>query len=175
MVSSLTRKARATTGVGSEQTVRSVSATCASSDSAGWQQVKMSRSMSSSPKAVSQASSGMAAASISARVFSASALARKAIRRRSISMAFRRPAVTSQARGLAGISFRQATAADAQASCNPSSARSKSPTSRISVASASGACRRKASSIAGLTPPAPSTLPRCEAARPNLDRAECAE
>ena len=147
IVSSLTRKAWATTGVGSEQTVRSVSATCASRLSAGWQQVKMRRSMSSSPN-VSSASSATAPASISARVCSASVLARKATRRRTASIAFRRPVVTSQARGLAGISRVQATAAAANASCNPSSARSKSPVSRINVANASAACRRNARSIA---------------------------
>ena len=48
IASSLARKARATCAVVSPQTVRSVSATCTSAAKAGWQQVKISRSMSSS-------------------------------------------------------------------------------------------------------------------------------
>ena len=47
MVGSLTRKARATSAVVSPQSSRRVSATCASGASAGWQQVKISRSRSS--------------------------------------------------------------------------------------------------------------------------------
>ena len=51
-----TRKARAISSVVSPQTVRSVSATCASGASAGWQQVKISRSR-SSPTGSSMAAS----------------------------------------------------------------------------------------------------------------------
>src|SRR5438105_423742 len=47
MVASLVRKARAISGVVSPITARRVSATCASRLSAGWQQVKISRSRSS--------------------------------------------------------------------------------------------------------------------------------
>ncbi|MEJ0066635.1 MAG: hypothetical protein WDM85_15505 [Caulobacteraceae bacterium] len=57
------------------------------------------------------------------------------------------PTAISQARGLSGSAVFQATAAAANASCRPSSARSKSPTSRIRVASASAPWRRKASSM----------------------------
>jgi hypothetical protein len=49
IAASETRKARAISAVLSPQTVRRVSATCASVASAGWQQVKMSMRLSSSP------------------------------------------------------------------------------------------------------------------------------
>ena len=57
IASSLARKARATCAVVSPHTVRSVSATCTSAAKDGWQQVKISRSMSSS-SALSAASHG---------------------------------------------------------------------------------------------------------------------
>ena len=59
MVSSFTRNARATASVESPQIARNVSATRVSMLSAGWQQVKISRSM-SSPNTSSSASAGAA-------------------------------------------------------------------------------------------------------------------
>src|SRR5579872_1980236 len=124
IVSSLTRNARATAAVGSEQTVRRVSATCASSASAGWQQVKISRSRSSSPNAAaaSSVSTGAAWRSISTSDASCSCFERKAILRRIWSSARRRPTAISQARGLSGGASAQASAAAAKASSTQAAA-----------------------------------------------------
>ena len=73
------------------QTSRSVSATCASGASAGWQQVKISRSRSSS----TLSSSAHAAVSMTAgSAFSPmSSSASKRVRRRAASIALKRPAI----------------------------------------------------------------------------------
>ena len=110
MVGSGTRNARAISSVPSPPSVRSVSATCASSASAGWQQVKIS-SRRSSGIAVSSTVSSTASGTSSWRVFSASVRSR-----RMRSIARLRAVVTSHARGLAGVpsrGHRSAAAANA--------------------------------------------------------------
>ena len=79
---------------------------------------------------------------------SSSCLPRNVICRRIRSIALLRPTLTSQARGLEGASSAgQRSSATAKASCNASSARSKSPTRRISVASTRPASSRNTLSI----------------------------
>ena len=123
IVSAGTRKARAISSVVSPATARSVSATCASMASAGWQHMKTSSSRSSGiggPSMTSSASSGCCA--------SRGSLAASTRSRRSRSMARWRAVVTSQAPGLSGIPAPgQRCAATANASAVASSARSKSP------------------------------------------------
>src|SRR5882757_4782377 len=150
IASSLARKARATWAVVSPHTVRSVSATCTSAAKDGWQQVKISRSMSSS-STLSVASQGADACSSNSCV-NACCLLRKEMLRRTRSIALWRPTLTSHARGLDGNSalnsaLGQRSNATANASCKASSARSKSPTRRIRVASALPASSRKVFSI----------------------------
>ena len=95
----------------SPPSVRSVSATWASSASAGWQHVKMSSSRSSGI-VVSSTSSSSGFGTSSSRVFAASVRSR-----RMRSIARLRAVVTSQARGLAGVPSRgQRSAAIANAS-----------------------------------------------------------
>src|SRR6185437_6119969 len=147
IASSLARKARATCAVESPHTVRKVSATCTSGAKDGWQQVKIRRSMSSLSTATSAISSDVDAFSSSSCVSSPS-LPRNAIWRRMRSIALLRPTLTSHALGFEGTSCAgQRSSAAAKASCNTSSARSKSPTRRISVASARPASSRKILSI----------------------------
>src|SRR5215472_1857511 len=95
---------------------------------------------------------------------------RNAIWRRTRSMALLRPTLISHARGLVGgASLGQRSSATAKASCSTSSARSKSPTRRISVASARPASSRKIFSISpDVTCAAPSVI---NPDRPHLDRA----
>ena len=83
-----TRNPLATSAVLNPHTVRSVNATCASWDRAGWQQVNSSRSRSSS--CCSTGSDTWAS------------FARNAVRRRSTSTARRRAAVHNQAPGRSG-------------------------------------------------------------------------
>ena len=117
MVSSLTRNARAISGVDSPPSARRVSATRASGASAGWQQRKIS-SRRSSGTTVTGTSAGRGSwRSFSARVRS----------RRRRSTARLRPVVTSHALGLSGVpSTGQRRAAIANASCAASSATSTS-------------------------------------------------
>src|SRR5665213_3292776 len=146
IASSEARNARATCAVVSPQTVRRVSATCTSAAKAGWQQMKISRSMSSS-SAASAVSPDTCALSSNSCV-SCCCLLRKLICRRTRSIALLRPTLTSQARGLdGGGASGQRSSATANASCNASSARSKSPTRRINVASALPASPRNVFSI----------------------------
>ena len=111
MVASGTRKARAISPVVSPPSVRRVRATCASAESAGWQQVKMSSSRSSGmvvPAIVSAATSGVA---------SRWALAARVRSRRMRLSARLRAVRASQAPGLAGVPSRgQRSAAIAKAS-----------------------------------------------------------
>ena len=127
------RKARAISSVVRPQTSRRVSATWASGGSAGWQQVKIRRSRSST---MSSASPGLGpAVSASSRSASSAWEASNRARRRIASMALKRPVETSQARGLAGTPSRgHCSTAAAKASCSASSARSKSPSRRMRVA-----------------------------------------
>src|SRR3954453_22095873 len=172
IASSLTRRARATCAVDSPQTVRSVSATWTSGANAGWQQVKISRSMSSS--SIAGGSAGACAFS-SRSGPSACSLPRKTAWRLIRSIALCLATLTSQARVLSGTSHAgQRANATAKASWSASSARSKSPTRRISVASARPASSRKILSISD------NVICRCAAAlslvvdpdRPHLDRAD---
>src|SRR6266508_1289882 len=150
MVGSGTRKARAISGVRSPPSVRRVSATLASDESAGWQQVKMSRSRSSTILLRSCWSGSPAP-----RVMSwASSLCFSARRRsrRSRSMALLRAVVVIQPPGLAGTPVRgQRSRATRKASWTASSARSKSPSTRMRVATARPDSYRKTCST---TPPA---------------------
>ena len=104
IVGSGTRNARAISAVVSPASVRSVSATCASTDSAGWQHVKISRRRSSSTPLSSE----------SARVASGRRRARRppaawrrpSLARRSRSSARLRAVVVSHAPGLRGTPSR---------------------------------------------------------------------
>src|SRR6266516_2871381 len=130
---SVTRNDLATSLVDAPPSRRRVSATCASVERAGWQQVKMRRSRSSCTgpsfpgKPGSSLSGGSSAASPS------SSRPRDSRRRRS--MARLRAVVVIQAPGLGGrpapVHLRRATA---NASCTASSARSMSPKTRIRAA-----------------------------------------
>ena len=116
------RNARAISSVVSPQTSRSVSATCASAASAGWQQVKIRRSRSSSTLSGSAHAAGVVDARRRALVADRRAR-RSAARRRMASIALNRPADTSHARGLAGTPSRgHCSSAARNASCSASSA-----------------------------------------------------
>jgi hypothetical protein len=84
IVDSLTRNARAMSAVGTAQIVLKVSATRASSDSAGWQHVKMSRNRSSTTSC-GDVACGTAAASgpVNASTASSRSLRRSTVARRS--------------------------------------------------------------------------------------------
>ena len=133
-VAGFVRKARAISSVMRPQTSRSVIATWASGDRAGWQQVKINRSRSSSTFSSSHVSVSSVIDS-TCRASSVSDASNRA-RRRMPSIALKRPVETSQARGLAGRPSRvHCSTAAANASCSASSAVSKSPSRRINVAS----------------------------------------
>ena len=96
-----TRNARAISSVVRPQIVRSVSATCASRASAGWQQVKISRSRSSStPLSSSSARDAIGARRRRRPASAISGLARASRRRRS--MARKRAVLISHVRGFVG-------------------------------------------------------------------------
>ena len=125
MVGAGTRKARAISSVVSPPSVRRVRATCASTDSAGWQQVKTSSSRSSGKSVVCSAGSTVTSTSCSASARSLSVPVRS---RRMRSTARLRAVVVSQARGWVGTPSRgQRSAAVAKASWAASSASSKLP------------------------------------------------
>ena len=111
MVGSETRNARAMSGTLIPHTSRSVSATCASWASAGWQQMKISRSRSSGTASLSRAAAASASAvgwpaagsaESPSGTTSSGSLARRAASRRIASIARRRAVVVSQAAGLPG-------------------------------------------------------------------------
>src|SRR5918994_1982622 len=132
MVASGSMKAWAISGVDSPPRVRRVRATLASGDRAGWQQVKISRSRSSAMVCISV--SWPRAASSRARVARRSASPRS---RRSRSMALLRAVVMIQAPGRSGTpALGQCWIATRKASWTASSARSKSPRTRMRVATA---------------------------------------
>ena len=141
-VGSGTRKARAISGVVRPPSVRRVSATADSGASAGWQQVKISRSWSSgigcisSSAAMSSAAAARSASNALSRAMT-SALSAKRRARRTRSIARLRAVVVIHAPGLSGIpSTGQCSSATRYASATASSARSKSPRTRMRVASA---------------------------------------
>jgi hypothetical protein len=153
MVGSETKKARAISPVERPPSVRSVSATRAGIASAGWQQVKISRSRSSTIE-LSSSIDGSSSSSASRRVNSASRWARSATdrSRRRRSIARRRAAAVIHAPGLAGTpSRRQAVTAASNASCTASSASWKSPACRIRVASTIARSSRNARATASET------------------------
>ena len=153
MVGSATRKARAISPVVIPPSVRSVSATRAGISSAGWQQVKISRSRSSTIE-LSSSTDGSSPCCSSTRVSSASRSARSAIdrSRRRRSIARRRAAVVIHAPGLAGTpSRRHAVTAASNASCTASSASWKSPACRIRVARTIARSSRNARATAAET------------------------
>jgi hypothetical protein len=127
IVASGTMNARAISAVVRPVSVRNVSATRASNASAGWQQVKTSRSRSSAISSGGSSPTGSAASSRS--------LAAPTFSRRNRSTARLRAVVVSHAPGLRGTpSTAHRVMAVANASCAHSSARSQSPVSPISVA-----------------------------------------
>ncbi len=141
MVGSLTRKARATSAVDSPHSRRRVSATWASRDSAGWQQVKISRSRSSGytaswsvPACAATATSAGSSSTLSST--SSGSRARKSTSRRITSMARRLATVVSHAPGRSGTPVRaHAVRACANASWTHSSATSRSRVMRAVAAS----------------------------------------
>src|SRR5215472_6929111 len=147
-VGSGTRKARAISAVVRPQRVRRVNATWASLPSDGWQQVKISRSLSSGYSTASSNSAGSSkGCSRCASYSSSGCFSVFVFSRRTASKSFRWATVVSQAPGFRGTpSFSQCTAAEANASCNDSSARSKEPERRINVAMIRPYSSRKTSS-----------------------------
>src|SRR5215510_11248134 len=142
MVGTGTRNARAISSVDNPPSVRSVSATCASVASAGWQHVKIRRSLSSGTGASSSAVDSSMCRAISA------CFCTRRVRRRRPSMALCRAVPISQATGLVGRpAAGHCSSAAANASCSASSATSKSPSRRISVARIRPYSVRKISSM----------------------------
>ena len=160
-VASGTRKARAISATVSPATRRRVSATLASTDSAGWQQVKTRRSRSSSTAPVGRAGPS------SCRRRACRCLASRLDSRRSRSIARRVAVVVIHPPGLAGMPSRgQVCTAARNASATQSSARSRSPSRRASRATtrahSSWWTRVIASSTGELTAPAArGPTPRC--------------
>ncbi len=129
---SLTSRARATSGVVRPHSVRSDSATWVSGARLGWQQVKTSRSRSSS---TTESTGSSSARSVS---IAAASLSPRAASRRIRSTARRLATVRSQATGLSGTPSRgQVSSARSVASCTASSARARLPVQRVRVASTS--------------------------------------
>src|SRR5438876_4165144 len=126
--------------------------------------------MSSSTVISSPVSSAATAASSISRA-TCCCLPRKAMSRRTRSIALLRPTLTSQARGLEGGPSGQRASAMANASCRASSARSKSPTRRISVASTRPASLRKmvSTSLGVMAYATPRSV--VDPDRPDFDRA----
>src|SRR5216683_2455173 len=124
-VASDRRKALAISIVVNPTTARRVRATCASCDSAGWQHVKISRRRSSASAGSSRKSERSSSASLSRYLLS----------RRRMSIARRRAVVISHAPGLSGMPCSgHFSSAASRLSWTTSSARSKSPSARISAA-----------------------------------------
>ena len=129
IVGSETRNAWATSGVATPHTSRRVSATCASSASAGWQQVKTSRRRSSG--IASSASGSSRSGSSRSGSFVSRVRARRMMFR-----ARRRATVVSHAPGRSGTPSRaQVRSAWTYASCTASSAVSRSRVTRTVAAS----------------------------------------
>src|SRR2546425_228191 len=130
---SVTRKDLATSSVDRPPSSRSVSATCASMESAGWQQVKMRRSRSSCTGPSSSGAPGSSLPGESTATSLSSSRPRDSRRRRS--MARLRAVVVIQPPGLGGSpSPGHLRSATANASCTASSATSMSPKTRIRAA-----------------------------------------
>src|SRR5438445_6544913 len=133
IVGSATRKDLATSLVERPPSSRRVSATCASMESAGWQQVKMRRSRSSCTGPSSSSVPGSSLPGESTATSLSSSCPRGSRRRRS--MARLRAVVVIQPPGLGGRpSAGHLRKATANASCTASSATSMSPKTRIRAA-----------------------------------------
>ena len=133
IVGGAARNALAISSVVSPQTSRSVSATWVLGGKAGWQHVKISRRRSSSSS--SSPLAALAPATVASRLATSRSEASNRARLRIASTALKRPVETSHARGFAGTPVRgQVSTAAANASWSASSARSKSPSKRTSVA-----------------------------------------
>src|SRR5438874_342360 len=133
IVGSVTRKERATSLVVRPPSRRSVSATCASVESAGWQQVKMRLRRSSCTGFVSSGWLRSSLSGVSTATSPRSSCPRASRRRRSIARL--RAVVVIQPPGLGGRPSRaQVRRATANASWTASSARSMSAKARIRAA-----------------------------------------
>src|SRR2546425_11115464 len=174
MVGSATRKDLATSLVDRPPSSRRVSATCASVESAGWQQVKMRRSWSSCTGPTSSGMPGSSLPGESTATSMSSSRPRASRRRRS--MARLRAVVVIHPPGLGGRPspghLRRATA---NASCTASSARSMSPNTRIRVATDRPDSSRKIRPTSAASSPGAASTSRtlsglCCAEGTNLDR-----
>ena len=170
-VGSGSSSARAISGTVRPPTSRSVSGTCASSASAGWQQAKTRPSRSSG--IIASSSPGRSRTASSSSRASSACLSRSDASRRSRSIARRLAVVRIHAAGVDGTPSRgQRSSATAYASCTASSARSTSPPSapaRIATARPNSARNvRATASAAGLRPEpvSPARTPGSDAARP---------
>src|SRR5215211_1159709 len=159
IVDSVTRKALATCLVDRPPSSRKVSASCASVDSAGWQQVKISRSRSSGTGPTSWGVAGSPPPGASTATSLRSCRPRDSRRRRS--RAWLRAVVVIQPPGLGGTpSHGHLPRATAKASWTASSARSMSPKTRIRAASDRPDSSRKIRpTSAGSSPAAASPTP----------------
>src|ERR1700674_319768 len=138
-VASVSRNALAISPVVNPATARSVSATCASCESAGWQHVKISR----------RRSSASAASGLMSEPSSSASFSRYRLSRRKMSMARRRAVVISHAPGLSGMPCSgHFSSAATRLSWTTSSARSKSPRARTSAAVSRPASSRNTAATA---------------------------
>ena len=163
MADSVVRNARAISDVCRPPSVRSVSATRASGASAGWQQVKISRSRSSGMELSSISSSSPRGTSASSSRTLSSSLRARRIR----SIALFRAVVVIHAPGLRGSPRSgQTSSATRNASWTASSARSKSPRTRMSAATArpDSSRNRRSTASAGVATAGP---PRRSSVRPS--------
>src|SRR5882757_8740134 len=169
MICSVTRKDLATSLVERPPSSRRVSATWASVDRAGWQQVKMRRSRSSS---TGPASSGMPGSlMLGERTATSLSSSRPRDSRRRRSMARLRAVVVIQPPGLGGRpSPGHLDAAMANASCTASSATSMSPKARIRAATDRPDSSRKIRPISASPVPRTPSGPGFVLERPDLDR-----
>src|SRR3569833_872677 len=167
IVDSATRNARAISPVVRPPSMRRVSATRAGRSSAGWQQVKISRSRSSSIALVSLIGGCSCRARRSCAAWRSGRAATDRSRR-SRPIARRRAVTMIQAPGPAGTpSRRQVTTAASNASCTASSAIWRSPTYRTRVARTAACSSRNTRPNAGTA----ITTNRGPRDRPYLDRA----
>src|SRR6266851_5310520 len=161
-VASASRKALAISVVVNPTTARSVRATRASCDSAGWQHVKISRRRSSA-----SAGSGRKSERSSSTSFS-----RYRVSRRRMSMARRRAVVINHAPGLSGMPCSgHFSSAATRLSWTTSSARAKSPSTRISAAVSRPASSLKTAATAASVVACVSSAFRVVDQGPDLDDA----
>src|SRR6266508_4293587 len=171
MVGSGTRKARATSSVDRPPSSRRVSATCASVESAGWQQVKTRRSRSSCTGPTSSGVPGSSLPGESIATSPSSSRPRDSRRRRS--MARLRAVVMIQPPGLGGgPSPGHLLKATANASCTASSATSMSPKTRIRAATDRPDSSRKIWPMAASSTFGASSPSRTQSGLPVRERAD---